>query len=228
MSNTIRLTRMSRSSWFKIEYQDLIIHIDPGYGGLYRNEGIPQNELNRHADIVLITHGHQDHVRLEMLDLIADKNTIIYAPAEALDETAYHHKGVVAGDIVEVQGISIQVMPAYNTPEGHSTKKFHPPGLGVAYIIEIAGKRIYHAGDTDIIKEMETANHVDIAMLPVGGTYTMDLGEAIEAVKLIRPQLLIPMHEREVSLSKIVSALDEAHVICYAILEVGASHIISK
>lgn len=226
MAGPIRLTRMSPSSWFKIEYQNLIVHIDPGYGGLYKTQGIPTQELKDRADIVLVTHGHADHVRPEMLDLIGGPDTIIYAPVGAIDKTRYPHHVVMQGQVITTHGIEIKVVPAYNTPTGHSTKKFHPEGYGVGYIIEIDGRRIYHAGDTDDISEMSEASGVDVALLPIGGTYTLDLGEAIGVVKRIKPILFIPMHERDVKLPEIVDALDRADVLCYTIVEVGASHII--
>ena len=73
---------------------------------------------------------------------------------------------------------------------------------------------------------MSEASGVDVALLPIGGTYTLDLGEAIGVIKRIKPSLFIPMHERDVKLPEIVDALDRADVLCYTIVEVGASHII--
>ena len=80
-------------------------------------------------------------------------------------------------------------MPAYNP-----AKQFHPRSYnGVGYILEIQGTRIYHAGDTDFIPEMEKFK-VDIALLPIGGTYTMDVEEAVKAIKALNPRLVIPIH----------------------------------
>ncbi len=80
-------------------------------------------------------------------------------------------------------------MPAYNP-----NKKFHPKSAGhVGYIVTLSGKRIYHAGDTDLIPEM-TQIKTDIALLPVSGTYVMTAVEAAEAANTIKPALAIPMH----------------------------------
>jgi L-ascorbate metabolism protein UlaG (beta-lactamase superfamily) len=83
---------------------------------------------------------------------------------------------------------------AYNTQQGSSTRKVHHKGNGVGYVLSIGGKRIYHAGDTDLIPEMKTLGGVDLAMLPIGGTFTMDTKEAVEAALVIKPNAVIPMH----------------------------------
>ena len=86
-------------------------------------------------------------------------------------------------------GIPIEAVPAYNTD-----KSFHPKRNNwLGFIITIDGKRIYHAGDTDLIPEMDTFT-VDIALLPVSGTYVMTADEAIEAAKRLKPEVAIPMH----------------------------------
>jgi len=93
------------------------------------------------------------------------------------------------GDLVELGALRIEVVPAYNT-----NKPNHPQEAGhVGYIIEIGGRRIYHAGDTDLIPEMDEIR-CDVAMLPMGGTYTMNAQEAAEAVERIGPKVAIPMH----------------------------------
>ena len=89
---------------------------------------------------------------------------------------------------VEINGIRIEAVPAHNI-----NKKFHPQGFGVGYIIDIGGTRIYHAGDTDFIPEMKSIK-TDIALLPIGGTYTMDEAEAAEAANAMNPKIVVPMH----------------------------------
>jgi len=70
----------------------------------------------------------------------------------------------------------------------------HHKGEGVGYLLTVNGKTIYHAGDTDFIPEMRGLGDVDVALLPIGGTFTMDIEEAIEAVVAIKPKIVIPMH----------------------------------
>ncbi len=93
------------------------------------------------------------------------------------------------GDVLTVDGIKIETVPSYNTD-----KEFHPKENGwLGFIIEIQGVRIYHAGDADFIPEMKDLS-VDIALLPVSGTYVMTAAQAAEAALAINPELAIPMH----------------------------------
>ena len=93
------------------------------------------------------------------------------------------------GESISVDGILIETVPSYNT-----NKQFHPQHNNwLGFIIEIDGTRIYHAGDTDYISEMGNLN-VDIALLPVSGTYVMTAEEAVKAALVIEPALAIPMH----------------------------------
>lgn len=94
-------------------------------------------------------------------------------------------------------GFDIWATPAYNVkrhrPNG---EPFHPKELGVGYLLRIEGKKIYHAGDTDLIPEMEklSTTEIDVALLPSGDTYTMDIKDAAEAALIIKPKVVIPMH----------------------------------
>jgi L-ascorbate metabolism protein UlaG (beta-lactamase superfamily) len=83
---------------------------------------------------------------------------------------------------------------AYNTKEGSSTQKVHHKGIGFGYRITANGKTIYHAGDTDFIPKMKQIGPIDMALLPIGGTYTMDINKAVKAAMTIKPATVIPMH----------------------------------
>lgn len=147
------------------------------------------DDKNEEADIILITHDHYDHCSLSDIEKVRGKGTTVVAPPDAAKKIAGDVREVKPGDELTVKGIRIEVYPAYNLE-----KKFHPRANGwVGYVIEINGKRIYHAGDTDLIPEMEGIK-ADVALLPVGGTYTMDAREAAEAANRIKPKLAVPMH----------------------------------
>ncbi len=156
-----------------------IVYIDP-----WKLEG-----RNERADVILITHDHYDHCSLADIEKIKGRETTVVAPPDAARKITGDVRQVKPGDELTVKGIRIEAYPAYNLG-----KKFHPRANGwVGYVIEINGKRIYHAGDTDHIPEMEGIK-ADIALLPVGGTYTMTAKEAAEAANRMSPKLAVPMH----------------------------------
>lgn len=141
------------------------------------------------ADIVLITHPHYDHCSVEDIRAIKKPSTVIVTEAESAQKLSGDVRVVKPGETVQVEGIAIESVPAYNTD-----KTFHPKAKNwLGFIVTIDGKRIYHAGDTDLIPEMDTFS-VNVALLPVSGTYVMTADEAIEAAKRLKPDVAIPMH----------------------------------
>jgi len=156
-----------------------IVYIDPWKLG----DGLPP------ADLILITHGHRDHLSPEDVAKVRQASTIIVASASCADQVQGQVKAVQPGDALELAGVSIQVVPAYNTD-----KPNHPREAGhVGYIVAMDGTRVYHAGDTDVIPEMADVA-CDVALLPTGGTYTMNAEQAAEATGLIKPGVVVPMH----------------------------------
>ena len=169
-------------------YNKKTIYIDPFQ--------LQKAQLNKNdADILLVTHNHFDHLSIEDLKHVISHNTSIVAADECIEQLkglkVKELKNVSPGDKLEIEDIPIEIVPAYNT-----NKKFHPKDdKKVGFIFTINNQRIYHAGDTDVIPEMESVN-VDIALVPVSGTYVMTSDEAAQAVNdLIKPvKLAIPMH----------------------------------
>ncbi len=142
------------------------------------------------ADIILITHEHYDHFSPDDIKKLLTPDTIIVLPKDCSGKIRAKEIIVKPGDKITVEGIEIEVVPSYNT-----NKKFHPKEKGwVGYIFKIMGKRIYIAGDTDYIPEMKTFKDIDIALLPVSGTYVMTAEEAVQAAIDIKPKIAIPMH----------------------------------
>jgi L-ascorbate metabolism protein UlaG (beta-lactamase superfamily) len=140
------------------------------------------------ADVVLVTHEHRDHFSKDDIAKISKADTVVVAPSSVALQLV---GAIVAtpGDKLTVSGITVEIVPAYNT-----NKQFHPKAAGhVGYIVTLNSKRIYHAGDTDLIPEMAKIK-ADVALLPVSGKYVMIAAEAAEAANTIKPGLAIPMH----------------------------------
>jgi L-ascorbate metabolism protein UlaG (beta-lactamase superfamily) len=200
---------LSKYSWFKIETDNKVIHIDPGYAGYLKNQGIPNSEYKPKADLVLVTHFHKDHLQPEVLSKIRKSNTIILALQNCSDRISGDFKVVKPGDkLIIDENINIKVVNAYNTPEGNSTRKLHHQGDGVGYLITIDSYTFYHAGDTDFIPEMNDFIEVDIALLPIGGVFTMDVDEAVKTALTINPKIIIPMHRRDANIEQLKAKVE--------------------
>jgi len=173
-----------------------VIYIDP-----YNiKEGLPK------ADIIFLTHSHHDHCSVGDIHKLIKPGTKIIMTADCQSkimrfEIPIKVEIVEPGDEFEVGGLRVSCTPAYNLDKSFHPKQEH----WVGYLIKFRNVSIYHAGDTDFIPEMQklTGHKKEegkfIALLPVGGRFTMTAEEALEAAKLIKPDLAIPMHYGSVS-----------------------------
>ena len=159
---------------------DKVIYFDP----------FQIEEESHDADIIFITHDHYDHFSVEDIRKVEKEDTVYVIP-----ECMYNLLGGENVFVVQpkektvVEGLDVYAVPSYNL-----NKPFHPLDKGyVGYLVRIEDKAVYVAGDCDM-NEDNRKIRCDIALIPVGGKYTMDYRQAAELVNHIRPETAIPTH----------------------------------
>lgn len=177
--------RVLTHSSIRIQSGDTVLYVDP-----YKVSGRPQD-----ADFVFITHDHFDHFSPEDIEKVSCDKTVLVVPEKMRDKVlqeADETRGIIPvkpDAPYDINGFSFETVPAYNR-----LKPFHPKTAGwVGYIFCLDGKRIYVAGDTDATPDAKKVR-CDVALVPVGGTYTMNASQAAELVNTIRPAAAIPTH----------------------------------
>jgi L-ascorbate metabolism protein UlaG (beta-lactamase superfamily) len=141
------------------------------------------------ADLILISHDHFDHCSPEDVAKIQHSGTVIITEKDSAKKLSGDVRVLKPGESLIVDDVKIEAKPSYNTD-----KDFHPQKAGwLGFVVEVEGVRIYHAGDADFIPEMKDLE-VDIALLPVSGTYVMTAEQAVKAALAINPKVAIPMH----------------------------------
>ena len=161
------------------------------------------------ADIILITHEHFDHLDKDAVTALKKDGTRIVANGRSV-EILGEGEALSNGQSVTIDDIRIDAVAAYNTTESHL--QFHPKGRDNGYVLTVDGLRIYIAGDTEDIPEMESIKDIDIAFLPVNQPYTMTPQQCIRAARILSPKVLIPYHFSQTDLSSIPGALKDIDV----------------
>ncbi len=172
---------LSRLTWLK--------HASFVYAGSARIAFDPWGmSLDRPADLVLVTHGHYDHCDPGTVSRIAGAEATIVSAEACADQLAGNVRPLKPGGVLRVGAVTVTATWAYNR-----STSYHPRGEGVGFLVAVDEGTLFHAGDTDDIPETHGLKP-DVALLPVGGTYTMDVAEAARATAAIDPRLAIPMH----------------------------------
>lgn len=163
----------------------ITIYIDP--------YGIEKNLKD--ADFIFITHEHYDHFSVDDIKKVIKEDTVIVSVPNVINESKILQKSddkriaVKPNETYEFKNIKFETTVAYN-----KAKLFHQKEKEwVGYIITIGGIRIYIAGDTDDLEELKSIK-CDVALVPIGGMYTMNYEEAADLINSIKPKYAIPTH----------------------------------
>jgi len=157
------------------------------------------------ANYIFVTHEHGDHFDKEAIKLLSDAGTQLVTNKRCADMLGYGET-MANGDRIQISDdFTVEAVPAYNITEGRT--QFHPQGRDNGYILTIDGLRIYIAGDTEDIPEMNNVKDIDIAFLPCNQPYTMTTEQLVKAAKTIRPKVLFPYHYGQTDLTTVPSQL---------------------
>lgn len=203
---TVTITCIKHAS-LEINYNGTEIQVDPVTDAV-------QPATNYYdfpkANIILVTHLHQDHFDREAIAALRTAATTIYEPTSVYN-LWFNGVAIDNGDSIAIaDDIQLKAVPAYNTTPGR--EQFHPKGRDNGYILNIDGLRIYIAGDTEDIPEMADVKDIDIAFLPCNQPYTMTPEQVIKVAKIIRPKVLFPYHYSDTDLSAISAQLPDMDV----------------
>jgi L-ascorbate metabolism protein UlaG (beta-lactamase superfamily) len=178
------------------------IHVDP-FSRVADYAKLPK------ADVIVITHEHRDHLDLQALASVRTEKTEVVLTEACAKQV---EGGIVMqnGDVHTVNGVTVEAVPAYNlVHKRENGEPFHPKGVGNGYVMTFGDKRVYIAGDTENIPEMNTLQDIDCAFLPMNLPYTMTPEMVADAAKAFQPKILYPYHYGNTDPSKLVELLRE-------------------
>ena len=188
------------------QFDGKTIQVDP-YSNVTDYSKLPK------ADLIILTHEHSDHLDTMAIEAVKKGDTH-YIVSKVCNEILGYGDVMNNGDKTEWNGITIEAVPAYNivhkNPQG---VHYHPKGRGNGYIFTFGDKKVYVAGDTENIPEMEALKgQMDIAFLPKNTPYTMTDDMFIDAAKKVMPKVLYPYHMSEFDEAKIAKALEGTNI----------------
>ena len=186
-----------------LKFGGKVIHVDP-FSKLADYATLPK------ADLVFITHEHQDHLDPVALKQVTTAKTVVVLTAKSAEKAS---GGIIMknGDVRTIEGINVEAVPAYNLVHKRDNgQPYHPKGVGNGYVLTFGDKRLYIAGDTENVPEMRRLKRIDIAFLPMNLPFTMTPEMVADAARSFRPKVLYPYHYGETDTALIVALLKES------------------
>lgn len=181
----------------KIQTNDSVILIDPFITGNPLSDLVVENEK---PDVILLTHGHNDHVG-DTVELAKKSHALVVAPYELADFMSWkglkvHHMHI--GGSYEFDFGKVKFTPAFHGSSYVTAKKeIVYTGMPGGILFTAEGQTIYHAGDTALFGDMKLIGErhpIDVAFLPIGDNFTMGPEDAAYAVSLLKPKIVVPIH----------------------------------
>lgn len=158
------------------------------------------------ADYILVTHEHADHLDAKAIEQLTKEGTTIVLNPRSSEILGGKGHILRNGDNKEIGTWKVDAVPAYNISA--DKQQFHPKGRDNGYVLTIEGLRIYIAGDTEPIPEMQNIKDIDVAFLPCNLPFTMTPEQLAEAAKTIRPKVLFPYHYGKTDIQQVVKLLE--------------------
>lgn len=173
----------------RIEVNDLVIHVDPW-------SNVTDYAAQPDADLVLVTHAHQDHFDPAALEQVAAEGTVFVMDGTSAEQFTGEATVLANGETFELGGVVVTAVPAYNLERTRDDgTPYHPRGQFNGYLLDFGDLRVHVAGDTECVPEMAELTEVDVAFLPINLPFTMPPEEAAECYRTIAPTVAVPYHQ---------------------------------